>query len=144
MVIETLLIGLVSSLAFVELTGFYAGGLIVPGYVALYVESPLRIVGTVIVALVTLATFRFLSRYLIIYGRRRFVLMILIGSIWTLLGYRVLPGYLPGMVGLRAIGWIVPGLIANTFQKQGVIVTVAGLIIVSSITYFIIEGLMIL
>lgn len=139
MVLETMFIGLVCSMLFVELTGFYAGGIIVPGYIALYIDSPLRIGGTLIIAILTLISYNFFSRYLIMYGRRRFVIMILIGSLWTVLGYQVLPNYFPEMIELRAIGWVIPGLIANTFQKQGILVTIASLAVVSALTYFIIK-----
>ena len=46
---ETILLGVVLSLIFTEITGLSAG-LIVPGYLALYLHSPGRIVCTLLLA----------------------------------------------------------------------------------------------
>ena len=74
-----LAVGLIVSLAFTEAFGLAAGGMIVPGYLALYVRQPVNIVLTLIAALVTFAVVRLISRYTIIYGRRRVVIAILFG-----------------------------------------------------------------
>jgi len=37
---------------------------------------------------------------------------------------------------LRVIGWVIPGLIANHYERQGVVVTTAALITVTVIIYF--------
>ena len=42
MAVETLLIGLVLALLWTEITDVSPGGLIVPGYFALYLDEPLR------------------------------------------------------------------------------------------------------
>lgn len=142
MIFESLFIGMLSSLFYVELTGLYAGGIIVPGYLALYLDQPLRIVGTLVVSLVALIFYRFLFPHLILYGRRRFLLMVLLGGVITMVWYRVVPGYLPGVLELRVIGWIIPGLIANSFVKQGVTTTVASLTIVTTVTFFLVKALL--
>jgi hypothetical protein len=71
----------------------------------------------------------------IIFGRRKFVFMVLIGGIWTLLWLRMLPILFPLSLEFRVIGWVIPGLIANNFEKQGVIVTTASLVTVTVSTY---------
>ncbi|HPF70070.1 MAG TPA: poly-gamma-glutamate biosynthesis protein PgsC/CapC, partial [Candidatus Krumholzibacteria bacterium] len=39
------------SLVFSEILGLAAGGLVVPGYIALYLDQPLRVLSTILVAL---------------------------------------------------------------------------------------------
>jgi len=126
---EAIGLGLVISLVFSELLGFAAGGMVVPGYIALYLDEPTRIVGTLLAALAAYLIVRFLSNFMIIYGRRRLVLVVLIGF---LLGYvsRQLPliaAYEEG-IALQAIGFIIPGLIAYWMERQGVIETVTTMI----------------
>ena len=49
MVEEAIGLGLVISLMFSETLGLAAGGMVVPGYLALLIHEPLRIIGTVLV-----------------------------------------------------------------------------------------------
>ncbi|HYK90190.1 MAG TPA: poly-gamma-glutamate biosynthesis protein PgsC [Acidobacteriota bacterium] len=132
---ETSFLGLVISLLFAALTGMYPGGIIVPGYLALYSHYPLRVAGTIAVALLTLLCFRLASRYLILFGARRFVFMILVAATWTVLWFRFFPLFIPGSIEFRVIGWIVPGLIANSFEKQGILVTGAAMATATVVTY---------
>ncbi len=62
--------------------------------------------------------------------------MILVAGLWTLLWLRFFPALLPGSLEFRVIGWIVPGLIANNFEKQGVLVTAASLATVTVVVFF--------
>lgn len=134
---ETPFIGLLVSLIFTGLTGIYPGGIIVPSYLALFVDQPARIGGTLAAALLTHLCFKLASQYLILFGRRRFIFMILIGGFWTFLWYQVIPFILPASMEFRVIGWVIPGLIANNFERQGVTVTTASLITVTVAVYFI-------
>ncbi len=132
---ELTFLGLVLSLICVGVTGIYPGGMIVPGYLVLFMNQPGRIAGSLIVAVLTLLCFRLASQYLIIFGRRKFVFMVLVGGIWTLLWLRMLPLLFPLSLEFRVIGWVIPGLIANNFERQGVIVTTASLVTVTVATY---------
>ncbi len=132
---ELTFLGLLLSLLYVSVTGFYPGGIIVPGYLVLFIDQPARIAGSLIVAILTLLCFRLASQYLILFGRRRFVFMVLVGGIWTLLWLRMLPILFPLSLEFRVIGWVIPGLIANNFERQGVIVTTASLVTVTVVTY---------
>ncbi len=134
---EISFLGLLVSLVFVSLTGIYPGGIIVPSYLYLFAEQPLRICGTLGAALLTLFCFKLLSRYLILFGRRRFIFMILVGGIWTFLWIKLFPQIIPASVEFKVIGWVIPGLIANNFERQGVIVTASSIITVTVIIYFI-------
>lgn len=133
---EVSFLGLLISLLFIGLTGYYPGGIIVPSYLVLFMDQPLRIIGTLIAAFLTMLCYRSVSRYLILFGRRRFVFMILFGGIWTFLWILVFPSIFPVSMEFRVIGWVIPGLIANNFERQGIIVTTAALVTVTVITYF--------
>ncbi len=132
---ETSFLGLVVSLLFIGLTGLHPGGVIVPSYLVLHVKYPLRIAGTLCVALLTLLCYRLASRHLMLFGTRRFVFMILVAGVWTILWLRVFPTVLPVSLEFRVIGWIVPGLIANNFERQGIVVTAASLATATTVTF---------
>ena len=112
------------SLIFSETLGLAAGGMVVPGYLALMIHEPFRIIGTVACALLTLGTLKLLSRYILIYGRRRIVLAVLVGFCFGSVSrdLLVVNGSHPS-VDLRAIGFVIPGLIANWMERQGIVST---------------------
>lgn len=129
-IIQSVGIGLILSLIFTETLGLAAGGMVVPGYIALMLHHPLRIVGTVLVSLLTYLSIKFLSNYMFIYGRRRTVMVILIGFLFGWLSREILviqTNYLT--LELQTIGLIIPGLIANWMERQGVIKTISTMII---------------
>lgn len=129
-------IGLAVSLLFSEVFGLAAGGMVVPGYIAIAMSHPLAVAVTVGVGVATFAIVQALSSVLIVYGRRRTVLMILVGFILgalmrSILGDPAVHG--PGAEGeaLSVVGYIIPGLIAMWFDRQGVIATTATLVTAS-------------
>jgi poly-gamma-glutamate biosynthesis protein PgsC/CapC len=133
---ELVFLGLLLSLVFVGITGFYPGGIIVPSYLVLFMEQPQRIAGTLLAACLTFVCYKFASRYLILFGKRRFVFMVLVGAVWTFLWIQVFPSIFPFSLEFRVIGWVIPGLIANHFERQGFIITTASLITVTVAVYF--------
>ncbi len=124
MVEQAVGLGLVISLIFSETLGLAAGGMVVPGYLALMLHEPGRVIGTVGSALVALALLKLLSRYVLIYGRRRIVVAVLIGFAVGAISRDLLRLKLMGTsLDLRTIGYVIPGLIANWMERQGVIQT---------------------
>jgi len=138
MIYETLLIGLLLAVLFIEVFGLYPGGIIVPAYMALYIDNPVRILVTVIVALVALFLYRLLSRFFILFGKRRFVMFIVLGALLAQLWAFVLPQFFSDPIGLKAIGWIIPGLLANNLERQKIVPTLASLVTVAVATYVIV------
>jgi poly-gamma-glutamate biosynthesis protein PgsC/CapC len=120
--------GLLVSLGIIALTGVYPGGIIVPSYLVLFLSAPERMVGTLAAALLTLWVYLLASRWLILFGRRRFVFLLLVGGCWSILWHLVLPGLFPASLEFTVIGWVIPGLIANHFERQGVLVTLGSLL----------------
>jgi poly-gamma-glutamate biosynthesis protein PgsC/CapC len=114
-------IGIAVNLLLTEVFGLASAGLVVPGYLALYLSQPSRLVATALVALVTWALVRFgLARLIVLYGRRRFGVTVLVGFLLNLFLLRVLRAMPVEPLDLRAIGFIIPGLIANQALVQGV------------------------
>lgn len=144
-------IGLILTLALTEAFGLAAGGLVVPGYMALSLLQPWSFLLTIALALATFAIVRALSMYLIVFGRRRTALMIVTGYLLGALVDIVLAGGVfveaatvasetvqasassvgPVFIKVSVIGYIVPGLIALWFDRQGVLATMAGLMLTS-------------
>ncbi len=141
MTYETLFIGLLIAVLYVEITGFYPGGIIVPAYVALYLDQPVRVLATIVIAFLSLYIYRALSRFIILFGKRRFVMLVFIGAFLAQLWFLLFPRLFTASLELRAVGWIIPGLLANNLEKQKIIHTLASLITVSIITYFLVRVL---
>jgi poly-gamma-glutamate biosynthesis protein PgsC/CapC len=133
---EIMFIGLVLALGYVSLTGYYPGGIIVPGYLVLFADQPYRMAGTLVAALLTLAVYSFASRHLILFGKRRFVFLILLGALFSVFLSYFAPLLFPASFDYRVIGLVIPGLIAGNFERQGVAITTASLAIVVTITWF--------
>lgn len=134
LVTQSVGIGLVLSLVFSETLGLAAGGMVVPGYIALMLHHPLRIVGTILVSLLTFYTLRFLSQQMFIYGRRRTVMVILIGFLFGWLSRELLIIKTATMaLEFQTIGLIIPGLIASWMERQGVVKTIATMLIAAVI-----------
>ncbi|MEA1964690.1 MAG: poly-gamma-glutamate biosynthesis protein PgsC/CapC, partial [Candidatus Aerophobetes bacterium] len=58
-------IGIVVSFLFYEIVGLSPGGIVVPGYIALFLTQPTRILITLIISLITYFIVYKLSNYLI-------------------------------------------------------------------------------
>lgn len=135
MTVETLLIGLVLALLWAEITDVSPGGLIVPGYFALYLGQPLRLAATLAAALLTLGLVKLLARHLILYGRRRFVLMVLAGAVLAQAWLVAAPGLFAAPAGLHVVGLIIPGILASSLARQKPVPTLASLVAVSTLTF---------
>jgi len=78
MIYQAIGIGIAIGFLFYEIVGLSPGGIVVPGYIALFIDQPLRILVTITIAIITYYIVSFLSNYLILYGKRRFLSLILI------------------------------------------------------------------
>lgn len=151
-------IGLIVSLLFTEAFGLSVGGMIVPGYLALYLDQPLTIVMTIAAALITWGCVRTLNRQAILFGRRRVVVTMVVGFAvagimrsamdWSALSISDLAvsdlvwsaadspesdavsteGIL---VGMTVVGFVIPGLIALWIDRSGVVQTLSPMLIAS-------------
>lgn len=138
MIYQAIGLGLVISLIFSEVMGVAAGGLIVPGYIALYLDQPLRIVGTILAALLTFGSVKILGRFILLYGRRTMVFSVLIGFVFGymtryLLMINAMIDAGVDMSMVTSIGYIIPGLIAYWMNRQGVLETLCTMLMASFI-----------
>jgi poly-gamma-glutamate biosynthesis protein PgsC/CapC len=128
-VINAIGIGLVVSLVFSETMGLAAGGMVVPGYIALSLRDPIQVIMTLVLGFLTFLCVRLLGNLMVLYGRRRTVLIILIGFVlgWFFRSLMVLE--IAGeTIELAAIGYIIPGLVGMWIDRQGVAETTATLL----------------
>jgi poly-gamma-glutamate biosynthesis protein PgsC/CapC len=124
-------LGIALNLLFTEVLGLTSGGLVVPGYLALHLAQPARLLATIALGGLTFAAVRYgFSRLVILYGRRRFGLTILTGFVLHGL-YSLALASSPAPADLRVVGFIVPGLIANTALTQGFWATVGTTLILA-------------
>lgn len=147
-------IGLLVTLLLVEIFGLAAGGLVVPGYMALKVLQPWSVALTLLAAWLTYLGVRTLSTFMVIYGRRKTALMILGGYLTGSLVDLGFGGVMTfssndsssandfSYLELSVIGYIIPGLIAIWFDRQGVGKTLAGLIVATVLTRLLLIVLM--
>jgi len=124
---QAILLGILISLLYTEVTGFSAG-LIIPGYLALNLHSPLRLVYTLAVATAAVGLCRLLARVVILYGRRRFAVLILLTCLLGAAAKAL------GPVPVSTVGVILPGLIAREFDRQGFLTTLLSLAVTTGFT----------
>ena len=133
MLFSTVALSVILSFLVTELTGLLTGGMVSAGYLAFYFSEPMRILSTILLSTLIALILRLSREFLILYGRRRFMLSILLSILFV---YALEKAYFimsPLSLDLRVIGYILPGLIANDMEKQGIIRTSLALIIVTAL-----------
>lgn len=135
MIQNILTLGVIISIVFYEITEISPGGLIVPAYFALYLDDPLKLSVTAGISLLTLLLLKLLSRYTILYGRRRFAVCIIVSFIIKMIlqyaNLHVLHVHQLYFLNVHSIGIIIPGILAQEFDRNGIPQTSAALIIVA-------------
>lgn len=129
---ELVLLSLIVTLIFTELTNLLPGGIVVPFYFALYADDPMKMAATVITAILSLLIIRLLSNVAILYGRRKFALYIVVGLLLKLLFTYAYFGnsYMFHNLSMT-IGYLVPGILGRQMERQGIWRTLAALAIVT-------------
>lgn len=128
---ELAIISLLVSLIFADCFNLIPGGIIVPFYVVLYLDDPVKIIVTVLIAVALVGIMRLLSSVTILYGRRKFALYIVLGLVLkTIFTYFYVGNTYMFFNLSMTIGHLVPGILGNTMERQGVVKTTAALAIV--------------
>ena len=123
-------LGIFLSLVLSETLGVTAGGIIVPGYIALYLHQPLQVLVTFFVAILVWAIIQILGNIIFLYGKRRIVLALLLGFFFGYISRNFV--FFPQDLGsVAVIGNIIPGLIANWMDRQGIVRTLSVVILTS-------------
>ena len=131
---ELIFAGILISLLFAELTGISPGGIVVPAYFVLFWNDPYRMVLTLLISGLCMLLVRLMSRHMILYGRRRFAMHLIVGMLLKLAFsalYAASPLAIPNLS--LSIGYIIPGLLAHDAERQGVFPTLLGLGIVAAL-----------
>jgi len=134
--------GIVLGLLFTELSGLSPGGVIVPGYLALYLHRPYEIIITLAAAVCVLLAVKLISLLFFLFGRRRYVLCLLLGILFKTL----IEVFSTGIaafdinIDLRLIGWLIPGIIAYDFYKQGIPKTLLAAATVTALVFLLAQG----
>jgi poly-gamma-glutamate biosynthesis protein PgsC/CapC len=90
---------------------------------------------TVIIALTVYLIIRGLSQFLLLYGRRKFLLAVLLSFFLKLLIDTLIQPADIIRLDLQSIGYIIPGLIANEMGRQKIPSTLLSLGIVTLIIF---------
>ena len=120
---------MVLSLLLSESLGVVAGGIIVPGYIALHLQDLPSVFLTFFISFATYLIIYFLSKKILIYGKRRLILSLLLAFLLGLV-FRTFVE-----INIDYVGFIIPGLIASWMDRQGVVRTISVILIESSIVH---------
>ncbi|GEP74948.1 poly-gamma-glutamate biosynthesis protein PgsC [Weissella thailandensis] len=135
-----LIFGLFIGLFFSEFTGIATGGIITPCYLSLVIDTPEVLVSIYLVAILSFLIVQYiLPKFVILFGRRRFVAFLLTAVILKLLLELVYPLMPFSTFLFRGIGIIVPALIANTFSKQGIRLTTFSTLFIAFLVFVVIS-----
>lgn len=130
------------SLLVAEIWGINPGGMIVPGYLALVCDDIYQILLVFAVSFVVyLIVNHVLPRFIILFGRRKFVATLIVGIIIKLLLEQFFPIIPFASLEFRGIGVITPALIANCYAKQGFRYTIPATLVVTYLTFGIVTVL---
>lgn len=135
-VYTTIILGIAVSLIFTELTGISAGGIVVPAYLALTVNQPSVLISTLLIGIITYVAVEFgLSRFMMLYGKRKFAAFVLIALVLRIAANFAFGGIFDAFDALTSVGVITAALLASTVSKQGLKYTLLGTVVVTAIVY---------
>jgi len=112
-----------------EALGLAAGGIVVPGYFALTLSHPYRVTATILLGIICFLAAKFLSSFMILFGRRLFLFCVVFGYFLGYLTKLFPPLPLKGeVISIETIGYVIPGLLGYWIHRQGLIETISTLI----------------
>lgn len=135
MIIQLFILGLVAGFLFYEITGISPGGVIAPAYLALFIYDPGKILMTILIALLVFIIIRYLASVTVLYGRRKFLLAIILSFALKLFIESMIQPIDFINLNLQSIGYIIPGLIANDMSRQKIMPTLFATGIVTLIVF---------
>ena len=128
---ELAILSLLVTLIFTEVTQLVPGGIVVPFFFALYLEEPVKILATLLSALIAVGAVKLIGNFTILYGRRKFALYIIIGLLEKALFTYLYFGNSYMFYNLSmTIGYLVPGILGGQMEKQGCVKTLCALAVV--------------
>lgn len=121
-----IVLGVILSIAFYEIYEMSPGGMIVPGYFALFSNDYKRMIITVLVSLAVLGIGKLLDKYIILYGRRKFAVYVILTFI-----LKIFIRELDIIIGGEVIGILIPAILAQDIDKNSIGKTLPALIILT-------------
>lgn len=129
-------LGLLFALVCYLVSNLSPGGMITPGWLALtLLEDPLRalVIGAVIG--LTYAGTLALRKVVILYGKRLFASVVLLGVFLQMTLFLVFLDRVPLLFASETLGFIVPGLVAYQLVRQPIVPTVVATVVCSAAAY---------
>jgi poly-gamma-glutamate biosynthesis protein PgsC/CapC len=138
----TIILGIVVSTIIYKRTGLTLGGVIVCGYLALFIGQPLHIIVTLAIAYITYQiVYKVLQKRFMLNGRKLFEIEILVGLVFQILWIIVIRLFRTTNIDLTilyGIGFVLPGVIAHDMGRQGTKNTIGSILLGVSIVALII------
>lgn len=131
-----LALGLILSLVCYLVSNLSPGGMITPGWLALTFAEDYR--QALLVLAVTVATFGLtvlLQRFVILYGKRLFAAVVLIGVLLQTTLFLIIQQRVPLLFTHETLGFVAPGLIAYQLTRQRILNTVVATGVVTGASY---------
>ena len=142
LLIQSIAIGLVLSILGAELFGLSAAGLVVPGYLAYYMNQPLHLF---VILLATVLTFLFekiIAGITILYGRRLLAVDVLLSFVFVYsIELTISRLGLPIPFIMDSIGYFIPGLIVIYFGVNGILNTTLSVVLLALLVRIFMLGL---
>ena len=133
----SLFVGVILSLIFAEIRD-QPGRTCCSWLLSFNFDQPIMLLSVLIISCLTyFIVNNGISKWVILYGRRKFAAMILTGMVLKFIFDLIYPLTPFEMVEVSGIGVVIPGIIANTVQKQGVVITLSTTMLLTCITYVI-------
>ena len=131
-----IVIGTVLSLIVDEVFGIQCGGYIVPGYLAMVWDDIACVLIVFALSLITYLIINYvLPKFMILFGKRKFAVSLIVSIILKLAAEMLFPMIPFASVTFRGVGAITPSLLANSYSRQGIIYTIPATLIVTYITF---------
>jgi len=134
-----IMFGIIASMVFYNRYGVTTGGVVVPGYLALFILSPTHIAATLFIALLSFWIVQYYLRpRFMLWGRRLFESEILVALVFQLFWVGllfILTPLLPQVALLYGIGFLIPGIIAHDMGRQGIRLTIIAALVCMIIVF---------
>jgi hypothetical protein len=121
-------LGIFAGLVWTRRTGWSCGGIITPGLLALYASSPVRVASVLALGVVLTPLLSLCAGAWSLYGRERVGAAMLL----ALFAQTALSLVTP----FHGVGWVIAGLVAADADRQGVVMTLCGVISCTLFTVF--------
>ena len=120
-----LALGILGGLYWSRRTGWNCGGMITPGLLAQYSDRPMVCLWGILSGIALAPILHVLAQRWRLYGRERVgAAMLLALCLRPFLGLSLFSGLVPAFW----LGWVIPGLVAADVQRQGLWITLAGIV----------------